>query len=128
MKRLLYIVLYVWQLPQNLLGLLFLLFTIGEIRHKLGNIRFYYAKNFPGGITLGEYIILNSTRENDIHHEFGHVLQSRILGPFYLIVIGLPSIIHAWINGSIGCCEKHEDGYYHFYTEKWADKLGGVER
>lgn len=122
------ILLWIWQLPQNLVGLLFLLFLAGEKRHELNGIRFYYLKTFPGGITVGEYVIVGTKQELTVRHEYGHVLQSRILGPLYLIVIGLPSLIHAWINGAIGCCEKHDEGYSHFYTEKWADKLAGINR
>lgn len=122
------ILLYVWQLPQNLIGLLFLLFIQGETKHKLGNIRFFYAKTFPGGITLGEYIIVGTKQQLIVKHEFGHVLQSRYLGPLYLLVIGLFSVIHAGINKFIKCCEKHKEGYYHFYTEKWANKLGGIDK
>ena len=128
MKSALHIVLYIWQLPQNLLGLLFLLFMKGETRHRLGSIRFYFLDSFPGGITLGEYIIVGTQQELTVRHEFGHVLQSRYLGPLYLLVIGLPSLLHAWVNGYIGCCARSPEGYYHFYTEKWADRLGGVER
>lgn len=128
MSTFLKIVLYIWQLPQNLLGLLFMLFLKGEKRHELKGIKFYYQKRFPGGVTIGEYIIVGTKQETTVRHEYGHVLQSRILGPLYLIVIGLPSLIHAWLNGAIGCCEKHDEGYYHFYTEKWADKLAGITR
>ena len=121
------ILLYIWQLPQNLIGLLLLLFIRNEIAHSLNNIRFYYSINFPGGITLGEYVIVGTKQELTIKHEYGHVLQSRILGPLYLFVIGLPSLIHAAIGNKL-CCGKHPEGYYHFYTEKWADRLGKVER
>lgn len=59
-------------------------------------------------------------------HEYGHTKQSRMLGPFYLLIVGLPSII--WN----GCFEnyrtKHNKSYYSFYTERWADELGGVKR
>ena len=123
MRLLFTIFLYIWQLPQNLVGLLFLLFITGEVKHKLGSIRFFYAKSFPGGITLGEYIILGTRDEWDVKHEFGHVLQSRYLGPLYLLVVGIFSLIHAGINNIIGCCKKHKEGYYHFWTEKWANKL-----
>ena len=118
-----HILLYIWQLPQNLIGLLFLLFLQGEVKHKLGSIRFYYTNSFPGGITLGEYIVVGNRQELTIRHEFGHVLQSRYLGPLYLFIIGIPSLIHAWLNEHIGCCNKSSKGYYHFYTEKWANKL-----
>lgn len=120
--------LWIWQLPQNLVGLLFLLFIQGEVKHKLGSIKFYYAKTFPGGITLGEYVIVGTKKEKTVRHEFGHVKQSRILGPLYLPVIGLPSIIHAGINGIINCCDKSPYGYYHLYTEAWANKLGGLNK
>lgn len=121
------IILWIWQFPQNLIALLLLLILRGEKRHALGTIRFYYLSSFPGGITLGEYIIMETKGELTVRHEYGHVLQSRMLGPLYLLVIGLPSLVHAFLNGYIGCCERAEEGYYHFYTERWANRLGGLD-
>lgn len=57
-----------------------------------------------------------------IQHESGHVKQSKILGPLYLLVIGLPSIVHAAMHRTV--CKN--PNYYHFYTEKWANKLAGL--
>lgn len=128
MEKFKQIVLWIWQLPQNLVALVMLLILQGETRHRLGSIRFYFLKTFPGGITLGEYIIVGTRQELTVRHEFGHVLQSRYLGPLYLPVVGLCSLLHAWLNGVIGCCDRHPEGYYHFWTEKWADRLGGVKR
>lgn len=128
MRKVLNVALWLWQFPQNLLGLGLLLVLKGETRHKLGSIRFYFLDTFPGGITLGEYIIIGNNEAVTICHEFGHVVQSRMLGPLYLFVVGIPSIVHAWLNDDIGCCRHHSTGYYHFYTEKWADKLGDVKR
>lgn len=54
----------------------------------------------------------------------GHAKQSRLLGPLYLIVIGLPSILWAGIHGKVA----PRKSYYWFYTERWADRLGGVGR
>lgn len=124
MKILAGILLYIWQLPQNLLGLLFLLVLTGETRHWLGSIRFYFLDSFPGGITLGEYIIVGTRQQLTVRHEFGHVRQSRMLGWLYLIVIGLPSVLWAWLGDRIAPGKS----YYWFYTERWADRLGGVER
>lgn len=103
MRTLRAILLYLWQLPQNLLGLLFLLVLKGETRHRLGSIRFYFLDTFPGGITLGEYIIV---------------------GPLYLLVIGLSSLLWAWLHRYIA----PDKSYYWFYTESWADRLGGGKR
>lgn len=68
----------------------------------------YIYDKFPGGISLGYFVLVDYNREhldcNDncyvrmrlsdsIKHEYGHSIQSRIFGPLYLIVIGLQSAI-----------------------------------
>jgi hypothetical protein len=49
-----------------------------------------------GAVSLGQFIFIFS-RYNDVgfieRHEYGHTIQSHLLGPLYLLVIGLPSII-----------------------------------
>lgn len=120
------ILLYIWQLPQHIVGLLILLFIKGEAKHKFNGITYYFYDPFPGGISLGNYMILGSQFSQTIKHEYGHTLQSRMLGPLYLFVIGIPSIIWAGLYGSV--IKETHNGYYKFYTEKWADKLGKVTR
>lgn len=79
------------------------------------------------GLTLGNFIFINSLAgQKTLDHEYGHTLQSVILGPLWLIVIGLPSII--WCGAFARYREKTNTDYYAFYTEKWADKLGKVKR
>ena len=88
------------------------------------SIRFVGAENMYGGISLGNFVYFRPPLyKNMLLHEYGHCLQSRLLGPFYLIVIGLPSLLWAlwWHPG-------RRIGYYDFYTERWADRLGGVNR
>lgn len=116
------ILLYIWQLPQNLLGLLFLLFIRGEERHTLNGISFYYCWGFSGGISLGKYIILGDYCTKSVKHEYGHCIQSKKFGWLYLVVVGLPSLLHAWLCK----CKRHS--YNDYWCERWADKLGGVER
>ena len=120
------ILLYIWQLPQHIVGLLILLFIKGEAKHKFNGITYYFYDPFPGGISLGNYMILGSQFSQTIKHEYGHTLQSIMLGPLYLFVIGIPSIIWAGLYGSV--IKETHNGYYKFYTEKWADKLGKVTR
>lgn len=126
MKTLKNILLWIWQLPQHIVGLLILLFIKGEVKHKFDGITYYYYDPFPGGISLGNYMILGDKWSQSIKHEYGHTLQSRILGPLYLPIVGLCSITWAGLYGSV--IRETHNGYYKFWTEKWADKLGKVTR
>lgn len=125
------ILLTIWQLPQVLVGLFLLILykKSSKIVYKDDYVNVYFC-TIPGGISLGTIILINKymCTKNTIKHELGHAKQSRYLGWLYLIIIGLPSIIHAWLNNYIKCCDNKPTGYYHFYTEKWADKLGNVKR
>ena len=129
--------LWLWQLPQNLCGIIYRsiskdnrICVIENNDSRSVGAKVYLQKT-NGGISLGKYIFINQDyldKEIIIKHECGHVKQSKILGPLYLLVIGIPSILHAWLNNYIGCCWKNgEYNYYHFYTEKWANKLMGIE-
>ena len=126
MKRFLLII---WQLPQTLLGLFVLAFVKPEAGIIMHGKLFLFSEKFRGGMSLGEIILIRSIycKENDMrNHELGHSRQSEILGWFYLPVIGLPSLLHA-VYHKIFFYGDYK-GYYRFYTERWADKLGGVER
>lgn len=55
-------------------------------------------------------------------HEYGHTVQSLILGPLYLIVIGIPSTLWGFVGR--GKRVKQQIPYGAFFTEKWANRLG----
>ena len=119
------ILLYIHQLPQNLIG-----FTLVHLlkctKNVMYGIEYYYAdKLFYSGISLGNYIILDkrSILPYDIKHEYGHQKQSLYLGWLYLLVIGFPSMIGNILYGIF-----HNFNYYKQPWEKWADELGGVQR
>ena len=128
MRILLQALLYAWQLPQNLLGLLVIAFTRPSAAIPCSDcysvVRASYRMR--GGISLGRYAIISTSQCTTctIRHELGHCRQSRMLGPLYLIVIGLPSIIWAALHSRLA----PRKSYYWFYTERCADRLGGVER
>lgn len=130
------ILLYIWQLPQTLLGYILLLFwkQTGVLEYKGKTVR--VCKTFPSGISLGYVIILNKypyskDTWNDVKHEYGHSVQSERCGWLYLFVIGLPSLIgNIWdrLFHSKWDKQKANEWYYNQPWEKGADKLGGVER
>lgn len=130
MKPILNILLWLWQAPQNLLGLvLWAIYSKGSYTQMHRGIRVVVNPKFHGGISLGNTIIVwcdYKSNANTWNHEWGHTRQSKMLGPLYLLAIGLPSIIWAILYGWI--IPFRYNGYYKFYTEKWADKLGGVVR
>lgn len=139
-----FIGLYIWQLPQNLLGL-FLVFIYNRRNIVGGNLlreimykgkHVYIYESFPGGISLGEYILIDFNREypnwNPMHqasarmslqksikHEYGHTFQSKWWGPLYLPVVGLYSGVRAGLHLA--------NDYYGSWPEKQANKYGGVE-
>lgn len=133
------VMLYIWQLPQNLLGLLLIAIYRPSRKHTLDNgVEIYYSHKMSGGISLGKYAIVHtihyrqnvedSIKRDTVRHEaLGHTKQSMWLGPLYLPTIGLCSICWAGLYGT-KLCPATTNGYYKFWTEKWADKLAGVER
>lgn len=127
----------IWELPQNLLGYIILKATKAEHycgHYQKGVTAEVYSWKHNGGLSLGKYIFIPFKPDTPfsygvmeyISHEHGHSIQSRYLGWFYLLVIGLPSLV--WCNCFGKYRAKHNVSYYDFYTEKWADKLGGVKR
>lgn len=130
LQNILNILAFIWQLPQNVVGYILKFFYKDNYTLRYKDKTIHVCKTFPGGISLGDIVIIkkypHDTKSwNVVKHEWGHTRQSLYLGPFYLLVIGLPSAIWA-------LCYKYDpdnpNGYYKFYTERWADKLGNVER
>ena len=124
---------YIWQLPQNLCGLFYKNISKNNRISVIENndSRSVGAKVFlqksNGGVTLGKYIFIYQDYMDKAHvikHECGHVKQSKILGPLYLIIIGIPSLLHAWFIHDYIC---ENPDYEHWFTEKWANKLMGIE-
>lgn len=112
---------YIWQLPQNLLGL-----AIIKILNCIYYINdsCYFATEPRFSVSLGKYIIFGDMWPTDdlLNHERGHCKQSMYLGWLYLIVIGLPSAIGNLLH------RVFKFDYYKQPWEAWADKLGGVNR
>lgn len=136
MKTIKSILFYIWQftfaIVQNLIGLV--MFAIykskGAKSEKFHNsiITYIDKKNF-GGVSLGIFIFINAKKQGDsLHdtqiHEYGHTIQSAILGPLWLFVIALPSVI--WCNTPkfVKLRKEKNVSYYKAYCEGWANVCG----
>ncbi len=76
----------------------------------------YFTEKFEGQISVEEL----SNRL--LVHEYGHTIQSLILGPLYLILIGIPSTLWGFWGGKKR--KEKQIPYGAFFTEKWANRLG----
>lgn len=119
---------FIWGLPQNIVGGIMYLILVRKSKSKTKHKDSFVLqmdKNI-GAVSLGMFIFLFSDfgdiTVETIKHEYGHSIQSKILGPLYLLVIGLPSILWAGFGDKYRA-EKNIS-YYDFYTEKWANHLG----
>lgn len=135
MKRISYPLYYLlhltWGILQNIVGFIMYISLIA-MNPKRGRFRFNGAfvigwdSDYSAGI--GMFIFIGKvTREyftGILSHEYGHTIQSCILGPFYLFVIGIPSFI--WAHGRRFNMNRMSGKYRYsdFYPERWANHLG----
>lgn len=126
--------LYIWQLPQNLLGLVLRVFYPAEKKLDYKGLVVRFNSRFPSGISLGKTILLrkyptNQSLWNSVKHEYGHHIQSEKYGWLYLIIIGIPSItFNIWDRLFHDDDPKWYYWYYNLPWEKDADEKGGVVR
>ena len=118
-----------WELPQNVLGLVVFLVAGGckRRRYEWEHKRLYIRTNF--GVSLGMFVFYLETQKGNKYHEYGHAIQSMILGPLYLFVVGIPTVLRV----CYGYCyyriyRRSWTGYYMGFPEKWADQLGRWQR
>lgn len=117
---LIYAIRTIWELPQLILGVLLIIIYRAKITCKYKGTYVFVSPHIKAGISLSYITQVKRIKGTNIQHEWGHSRQSARLGPFYLILIGAPSIIHNMFRK----CKN----YYHFYTEAWADRLAGIKR
>ena len=131
MKKLLNILLYIWQLPQHILALiLWLVYCRKKPIDVYNGCKIYKINDrYFSGVSLGDYVILDeiyfSQKQYEFtkRHEYGHSIQSKILGIFYLILVGIPSLFNNLMARKFSY---FNENYYSLYPEKWANKLGKV--
>lgn len=114
-----------WGFPQTLVG-----FAVFLCNMKAPHYRYHGAvvtewKNSTG-LSLGMFLYVPEGKKGKdfLVHEYGHTIQSLALGPLYLVVIGIPSVL--WCNLQCFAKLRRRRGisYQNLYTERWANRWG----
>lgn len=126
MKQFFYVVLQIfWGFPQTLLG-----FAVFLRLRKVHHYRYHGAVvtewKKTTGLSLGLFIFVPAGyMGNDfLVHEYGHTIQSLLLGPLYLFVIGVPSVLWCNMRCFARLRKKKNISYQKLYSECWANYLG----
>ncbi len=130
MKTFLVIVLRVlWEFPQAVAGAVLLAVLKRGTNLKISiehNCIFLEKQNGACSVCLGPFVFYSPymiTNELSLKaHEYGHSVQSMILGPAYLIVIGIPSLIALILH----LFDRDLNRYLNRYPENWANRLGAA--
>ena len=113
---------WTWESPQTVLGK-----GLSHIRNMTGNVDdvSYYGgatlvnrndnSGWRWGLTLGPYInsknvVADPYTDPLFRHEFGHTLQSRLVGPLYLTRVGIPSFIGSGLD-DLGLNDHNREWY-----------------
>ena len=114
---------WTWGFPQTFVG--FIVYLIcRKCPHNTYRGCITTRWNNRGSMGMGMFLFLGCEDPQVRVHEFGHSVQSLILGPLFLPVMGIPSLL--WCN--LPSCRRlrKEKGvsYYSLYTESTANYLG----
>lgn len=132
-----------WELPQTSLGLGLLALELARGRVRAIDLTAtaragtrVVCETDGAAISLGHVVFWcrQPNRWHDLDarnrgHELGHAVQSRMLGPLYLPIVGVPSsarAVYAFLHRELR--GQKWPRYYAGFPERWADELGGVSR
>ena len=128
----------VWAFPQTLAGLAVFAAYRGRPHFPYrGAVVTLWGRPYQS-MSLGPFLFLEGNLEGFMNpdapdheklqrilvHEYGHTVQSLILGPLYLPLVGLPSAV--WANVPRLKARRHRlaSSYYAFWPERSANWLG----
>ena len=141
MKIIFVIVQLTWGIFQTLLGLILFLANINK-PHFWYNGAIVTDWEKPGGISLGLFAFaglnpdkMRMKRKPRIEltpelcrkilvHEYGHCVQSLVLGPLYLPIVGILSLAWAGLPPLRKWRKKNKISYAWFFIERWANVWG----
>lgn len=129
---------WTWGFFQNIVGtVIFLIFLRNKHYFWNGSIVTVWNSK-SASLGMGMFIFVRKPRQGEspesftgqtdfdrtLVHEYGHTVQSVILGPLFLPIIAMPSLIWCGLPFFIRYRKERSVSYYSFYPEKWANYLG----
>lgn len=128
---------WIWQLPQIVICCLWCIIARPRYLYSHHNVLLFTC-NFAGGVSFGPMAFYSERHRNlllskdrrvmpYLNHEYGHSMDSRLFGPLYLLVIGIPSGVHLWVREWLKSRFQRLENYYAFYPERRANRNSGVD-
>lgn len=128
---------WTWGILQTLLGFIVFLMHLNN-KHYMYHGSVVTVWNNKSSMSLGIFVFITDRpffaqkyagqiKQDELSarllvHEYGHTIQSLILGPLYLIIIGIPSTIWGFLFAKSR--REKQIPYGAFFTEYWANILG----
>mgnify|MGYP007056204443 CR=1 FL=1 len=129
-----FLIQWTWGFMQNISGLCMAILWRQKDWHIYKNaIVTHYTnrrKAKQGYFAVGMFIFTDdqlpeATYNKVLSHEYGHTVQSMILGPFFPLLVGLPSMLRfRYFNFMKKRGKKPVEKYSVKYPENWANRLG----
>lgn len=113
-----------WGLPQNVVGAVLYAYLFRGHRHGVFRTAYVTEWSLNSGLSLGAFIFVpRGMSKALVVHEYGHTIQSMLLGPFYVPMIVIPSLVWAGLPACTRFRERRNYSYYRFFCERWANRL-----
>lgn len=114
---------WTWGFPQSFIGWLVYLRNYRR-PHEIYRGCIVTRWRLRGSMGMGMFLFLGCEDPRVRVHEYGHSVQSLILGPLFLPIMGIPSFL--WCNLPVcrNARQKKHISYYRFYPESTANRLG----
>jgi hypothetical protein len=113
-----------WGLPQTIAGAGVLLAAGRHRKRYPFRSAIVTEWKLSRGLSLGPFIFVpRHCPRRLLVHEYGHTVQALILGPLYLPLIVIPSLVWAGTPALERRRRRRGMSYYAFYTERWANHL-----
>lgn len=129
-----FVIQWTWGFIQNFSGLCMAMLWRQKDWHRYKNAIVTHYTNRKrarkGYFAMGMFIFTDdmlpvATYDKVLSHEYGHTVQSMILGPFFPLVVGLPSMLRfRYFSFLKKRGRRPSEKYSVRYPENWANHLG----